>query len=98
MDIEQLKMILDLLEKAGESGADLFVFYLLLDKIPGMIGAGLLIGSLFYVIKLGRDFVKIQSAGEKLREAAGVQVLWGESELNAAIKCLQTHYKDFRYR
>jgi hypothetical protein len=39
MTIEEIKLILDTLEKAGEGGADLFIFWVLLDTVPQAIFA-----------------------------------------------------------
>lgn len=96
MDIEHLKLILDLMQKAGEGGADLFVFYMLIENVPQMIAAGLFIGLLYYALICGLRMIKSNMAGERLRNAAGVHYKWEEMEVQAAEQCLRHHYKDFR--
>jgi cellobiose-specific phosphotransferase system component IIC len=95
MDIEQLKLILDLMQKAGEGGSDLFIFYMLLKTVPGIFGGGLMIGLLYFLGIHGFRLIRANMAGERLRSAAGVSVYWKEKQIQAATACLKAHYKDF---
>lgn len=52
MSTEQLKMILDALQAMGAAGKDAFIWWLLLDKLPGFIGFLCFLGVAYLVVRM----------------------------------------------
>jgi len=95
MDIEQLKMVLDLMQKAGEAGADLFIFYVLLETIPSMIGAGLMIGLLYTVAICGYRIIMSNMALGKIADSVGItSYTLSDRHINKIIEVLKQYERD----
>ena len=93
MDIEQLKMVLDLMQK-GESGSDLFIFYVLMDRLPGILAGTTILIITIYIVAFGIRTLINDSGSEQLRKAAEVDCYWSDNELRIACECLRKHYKE----
>jgi len=92
MDMEQLKLIIELAEKAGENGSDLFIAYLVMDKLPGLIGSITFLVFVAVVVWQGLRILKDANSLEVLRKAAGVGICFDDRELRKAAKCLEENY------
>ena len=92
MNIEQLKMVIDLLQSVGLEGKELFIWWMALTKgIPAVFG---LIWSAIAVFLISKCFRLIaeQTKINQLRDAAGVQIYFSSDELEKAKKVLREHY------
>jgi len=92
MDIVQMKMLTEMIVQLGEESREVFIWWLVLEKVPGIL-FGLLwsvIGCvvLFYIYRIYLTFL----VGEKLRKAANVRVLWSAAELARAEDVLKKHF------
>ena len=89
MDIEQLKLILTTVSSMGDSGREMFIWWLMASKIiPLVLGLiWTLIGGTTVIFAY--RIVKGLSASEKLMRAAKVNYSWGVSELEHACKILR---------
>ena len=90
MNIEQLKMIIDLLQKAGEAGSDLFIIYVLAETVPSMLGAGFMIGLLYMVVIFGYRLIYTQTLSGRIAHALGLST-WeiNERKTEAIISILK---------
>jgi len=92
MDIEQPKLILELAEKAGENGSDLFIAYIIMDKLPGIMVSITFLVFVAVVIWQGLRILEDINRLEVLRKAAGVTICFDDKELQKAAKCLEENY------
>ena len=93
MNIEQLKMVIDLLQSVGLEGKELFIWWMALTKgIPAVFG---LIWSVIAALTIHRllQFVPGQKQIDQLMDAAGVAFYFSSDELEKAKKVLREHYQ-----
>ena len=92
MNIEQLKMVIDLLQSVGLEGKELFIWWMALTKgITAMFGLIWTAIAVFFISKFFR-FISEQTKLDQLRDAAGVQLCFNSAELEKAKKVLREHY------
>ena len=92
MNIEQLKMVIDLLQSVGLEGKELFIWWMALTK--GIIVIFGLIWSVIAALAINRllKFVPGHTQLDQLRDAAGVAGYFNSAELEKAKKVLREHY------
>jgi hypothetical protein len=85
MNIEEIKLILDTLEKAGQGGADLFIFWVLLDKVPVIIFGLLSLWAGYALFNKLLNNLKSHSRLCELRDMANIGTVGelGENEWKA---------------
>lgn len=74
MNIEEINLILDILEKAGQGGADLFIFWVLLDKVPVIIFGLLFLWAAYVLFNKLLNNLKSHSRLCELRDMANIGV------------------------
>ena len=100
MNIEQLKMVIDLLQSVGLEGKELFIWWMALAKgIPTVFGLIWSAIAVFFISKFFRFISEQsqlrdpeQSKLDQLRDAAGVSICFSSNELEKAKKVLREHY------
>lgn len=93
MDIEQLRMILDMVSAAGANGKELFCTFMWVSVLKTFSSSCLIFAFLFYVVKLINKIITDYGDAERLRRAAGVSYRWSESELELACAILKQHFQ-----
>ena len=92
MNIEQLKMVIDLLQSVGLEGKELFIWWMALTKgISAVFGLMWTAIAVFFISKSFR-LIAEQSKLDQLRDAAGVAGYFNSAELEKAKKVLREHY------
>jgi hypothetical protein len=94
MDIEQLKLIINTINSLGANAKEGFIWWLVVDKVPGMLFGVAWTVILAYVIKRGLDMVRGVLASSRLMESAGVTVYWSNKEINRACAILRKYFRD----
>ena len=93
MDIEQLKMILDMASVAGAGGKEMFYMYLGVSLFKSFCTAVSILFLVFCAYKLILRFISNESDLTKLVEASGVYHCFNKRELNLACAVLRTYYQ-----
>ena len=94
MDIEQLKLIIEMVNTLGGSAKEVFVWWLVMSKGPIIVFGIIWTIVGFCAIRWGYFLIHSLLAGERLRKAAEVRISWSESELTRAETILRKHYQD----
>lgn len=93
MDIETVREVISAFQELGGDAKEAFVWYLIVAYLPSyVIGLVWTVGGLFAIHK-GIALLRGLLASERLREAAGVSILWRDHEIEKACSVLREHRK-----
>ena len=94
MDIEQLKLILDVLGAAGAGSKEMFYIFMAADMLKTAVITCIVLFVVYHAVKILSKLVSDNSESDKLRRAAGVGYQWSENELDLACAILKQHFKE----
>ncbi len=101
MDAEQLKMITEAIGGLGADAKSAFIFYIVAWAIVDLGGraivGGSIIWSIYLVLWLVRNMIRIFCASAELARAAGFELhhdVWSPLQLEQACKVLQKYCKE----
>ena len=93
MDIENLRELIAAFETLGSEAKEAFVWYLVLEYVPGfLLGAGWLGIAAFVVYQAGQ-IVRSLMPSKRLMDAFGVVAFWSPPELEQACEILRNNKK-----
>lgn len=96
MDADSIREVIAALEALGGDAKEVFIWYLIIDKLPTIILKSLALIILAATIRGGYLLINTLVPNGRLRTAAGVRSMWLDRDLDAACQCLQEHYGDYK--
>ena len=88
MDIESLKMVIDMMKEIGTNGREVFVWWLIAYYAKFYIFGFLWTGIGFFSIKSACNLIKEYTINNQFKQAAGVGIGWSDNEKVRAISLL----------